>query len=191
MSTFVRFAAGALLALGLASSAHAGDELHLRWDNCFSDGGTYNKLFACDTNSGEDILVGSFRLGQTTDRIDGIEGILDIAGFDPALPPWWQYQTGGCRQNSIQVSFAPPVTSSACLDPAPAGGGIAYEYPYGNGARLRFTWALFYPTLTALAGQEVFAFQLHIGRAGTVGSPACAGCNTPVCIGWGWAEIER
>ena len=48
----IRCAACALLALGLAPAAPAGDELYLRWDNCLGDGGAYNKTFACDTNSG-------------------------------------------------------------------------------------------------------------------------------------------
>src|SRR5206468_11312804 len=41
MSASRRFAVSALLALGLVPAAHAGDEIYLRWDSCFGDGGVY------------------------------------------------------------------------------------------------------------------------------------------------------
>ncbi len=92
MSACTRFAASALLAIGLVPAAHAGDELYLRWDNCLGDGGTYNTVFACDTNAGTETLGGSFRLGVTTVSIVGLDVIVDLAALGSAIPdcpgPW-------------------------------------------------------------------------------------------------------
>ena len=145
MSSCNRFAASALLAFVLVPMAHAGDELYLRWDNCLGDGGAYNKAFACDTNSGEDVLVASFRLGQTAVQVNGLEIAVDITVIGATLPSWWGYGTGACRQGSLNASFTAPVTSSACVDAwtsRQAAGGISYVYPYSgyppNAARLRY-----------------------------------------------------
>src|SRR5262245_62880309 len=100
--------ASALLAVAPVTSARAGDELYLRWDNCFGDGGAYNKVFACDTNSGSETLVGSFRLAATTDSVAGLEINVDLAALGPAIPDWWsmrQSSPAGCRPTSLTANF--------------------------------------------------------------------------------------
>src|SRR5881397_508741 len=130
-----RFAASALLALCLAPAAHAGDELYLRWDNCFGDGGVYNEVFACDTNSGDEFLVGSFRLAATTDSVDALDIALDLHALGPTMPSWWALRTGECRQGSLFGVFSRPTTSTVCLDPwAPLGatGSVSSQPSSGN-----------------------------------------------------------
>jgi hypothetical protein len=39
------------------------------------------------------------------------------------------------------------------------------------------------------AGQEHFALLIRIDHARTTGSPTCAGCAEPVCIGWGSTQV--
>jgi hypothetical protein len=190
MSACNRFAASALLVLCVAPAARAADELYLRWDNCYGDGGAYNKVFACDTNSGTEVLVGSFRLAATA-AFSAIEIKVDLATFGPEMPSWWLMGSSFCRSaSSLSASFSPPATSIACLDPWTELGGAFggfNEDALGFGiARFRGIVAL--PagiTYTAQAGQEVFAFQLRINHARTVGAGSCAGCSTPICIGWG------
>src|SRR5262249_41479533 len=134
MTAVRRFVAGTLLALGLAPAAHAGDELYLRWDNCIGDGGVYNKTFACDTNSGIEFLVGSFRLAATDDSVVGLEITLDLQALGPTMPSWWSFLTGGCRPSSLHAGFTVPPTSTVCLDPWAylASGGVGEEWSYGN-----------------------------------------------------------
>ena len=117
----VRYVLSALLAVGLTPAAHAGNEVYLRWDNCLGDGGTYNRVFACDTNSGFEVLVGSFRLDETMDQASGLSTYIHLAptGSSTPMPAWWSLRPSlpaGCRWGSLTVSFAPPVTSTVCVD---------------------------------------------------------------------------
>ncbi len=191
MTTRKSFAISALLAIGLVPAAHAGDELYLRWDNCFGDGGVHNKVFACDTNAGIETLVGSFRLAATTDSVVSADIAVDLAPMGATLPSWWTLRTAaplGCRPASLGAVFSPPATSTTCLDPwTPAGGvgGASQDTPTANYARIRAVVGVPMPgAFTVAAGQEIFAFQLHINHARTVGSPTCSGCSDPMCIAW-------
>jgi hypothetical protein len=192
MSTFRHLAASFLLALVLAPPTHAADELFLRWDHCFGDGGTYNKTFACDTNSGTDVLVGSFRLDHAVDGVHAIDGVMDVMSLPgQVLPSWWQFvRTGTCRRSSLDVSLVLPPASSACIDPwsdyGPAGG---FDYTLlppvspGYSGRMKFVFGL--PTgasFTIPAGQEIIAFRARIDHALTVGPASCGGCGAPMCI---------
>ena len=197
MKRSIRCAACALLALSLAPVAHAGDELYLRWDNCIGDGGAYNKTFACDTNSGFEVLVGSFRLAQTTDTVTTLETVVDLAPLGMTLPSWWQYvETGSCRLNSLTMSLVPPLTANTCVDhwsTNSAAGGRTYEFSnFANTqARLRMVQAV--PAgfgFTVPGGEEAFAFRVRIDHARTVGPSACSGCSVPMCIGWGQAVLH-
>jgi hypothetical protein len=183
--------------LGLAPAAHAADELYLRWDNCFGDGGAYNKTFACDTNSGFEFLVGSFRLAQTRDTVTALETIVDLAPLGMTLPSWWQFvETGSCRQNSLIMSLVPPLTANTCVDhwsTNGAAGGRTYQFStFVDGvARLKMVQAV--PQgfeFTVPAGEEAFAFSVRIDHAKTVGPSACSGCSVPMCIGWGQAVLH-
>lgn len=198
--SFLRsFAACALLAMGLAWTAQAGNEIHLRWDNCYGDGGAYNRVFACDTNSGAEMLVGSFRLDSTTDSITGAVIVMDLASVGPQLPSWWEMgaptHPTNCRTvSSLQGIFARPSTSTVCADPwlGRAAGGASFLPMGGNRARINASLAMAQgEVLTAQAGQEVFAFQLRINHARTTGLGACSGCSEPFCISWSWGGITR
>ena len=58
-----RFSAGPLLALALVAPAHAAQGVNLSWSRCHGEaGGTQNRAFACDTNTGAEHLVASFVL---------------------------------------------------------------------------------------------------------------------------------
>lgn len=189
MSTFRHLAASALLALVLAPAAHAADELFLRWDHCFGDGGTYNKTFACDTNSGTDVLVGSFRLDHTVEGVQALDGSMDVMPLSgQLLPSWWQFVVAGsCRRSSLNVSFNPPATSSACIDPwsafGPVGGFDYQPLPGSVAGRMKFVFGLPNGASFAIpAGQEIIAFQARIDHALTAGPASCGGCSAPMCI---------
>jgi hypothetical protein len=197
MKPLARFIASALLACSLAPAAHADHQLYLRWDNCYGDGGTFNKTFACDTNSGTDVLVGSFRLDATFDSVSSADFTLDIAALGGTLPPWWSSGSGTCRQGSLTSSFLRPATSTICLESWDnlGGGGVgSFGYQTSPSGSVRINGVVAVPPgnwFTATAGQEFFVFQVRFSHIKTVGPSACAGCNTPVCIALNLMRLGR
>jgi hypothetical protein len=199
MNAASRLASTALLALLLASTAHAANEVYLRWDDCYGDGGAYAKTFACDTNAGVDPLVGSFRLDTAVEMISATEVVIDLAVISGEIPAWWNMRTGGCRlSSSLTADFHRPATSTVCLDSwdtAGSGGAVGalsmQPLPGGGGARITGVFAV--PSgswFSAPAGQEIFSFQGRINHARTVDPSACAGCATPVCISLGVMRLH-
>ena len=162
----------------------------LRWDNCYSDGGVANKMFACDTNAGSERLVMSFVPDADMPQVGGLESRLFVLSVSATLPAWWQFKnTGTCRLASLSLSTALPPGSVNCVDwsSGNAAGGIgtynigAYSGP--NGVFVTTAVAVPPGALVALfAGQEYFASSLVINHAKTVGSGACGGCDQPVCL---------
>jgi hypothetical protein len=186
-----RWTLAALLVLAFALPADAASTppgVNLRWDNCFSDGGLANKDFACDTNSGSELLVASFELTAPLSQVDGQEAIIDLVSASPSLPAWWQLNyanIGTCRAFALSIQ---PHDSPGCPDWAPGLASLniaAYQLGQRgpNTARLQILNAVRPEALQDLvAGQEYSAFQLSISHAKTVGLGACDGCGIPVCI---------
>lgn len=174
----------------VVSLAHAAAGVNIRWTSCFGDGGTFNRNFACDTNTGFNVLVSSFELGQPILQVVGNEAVLDFASPAPSLPSWWLFKNAGtCRQNALSANFVAPATPGACADwtSGQAGGGIgSYNVGTFSGpTTARMTIALAVPisvNVGLVAGQEYFSNNLVIRNDKTVGTDACAGCATPVCI---------
>jgi hypothetical protein len=188
MRTLARSAL-ALSLLALATAAHAGQGVNLRWNACLGDAGTANRNFACNTNTGSETLVASFELGTDLPLISGNEVVIDLASAGTAIPAWWQMWTpGSCRPSSLSMNATISASADACADwaNAQAFGGIA-AYDIGsrgvNTARIKLALSVAVLSLSGLsAGQEYFSFNLVIIHAKTVGTGACAGCTTPVCI---------
>lgn len=179
---------GTLLAL-TAVVATAAPGTNLRWVNCFGDAGTQNRNFACNTNTGNHILVGSFELGADILQASGNEVVIDIAAADAVLPAWWAFKNAGtCRQTSQSMNFTIPGTAVVCADWAngQAAGGIgAYNIGQSGPNTARVVAAIAVPA-TALAdlfgGQEYFSYNLVMNSAKTVGLGSCTGCQVPVCV---------
>ncbi|MCE9628255.1 MAG: hypothetical protein K8R56_10120 [Candidatus Eisenbacteria bacterium] len=180
---------GMLLAV-TASIAAAAPGTNLRWTNCFGDAGAINRTFACTSNTGSNILVGSFELGADILTASGLEVVIDLASSGASLPAWWQFKNAGtCRTTSLSANFTIPGTAAVCQDWAAAqsSGGIG-AYDIGgaagaNTARVKMAIAVPPSALVDLfAATEYFGYNLAINNAKTVGTGACAGCATPVCI---------
>ena len=90
-----------LAGLLIAGPATGEEGLNLSWDDCGSHGAS-NKAFACDTNTGEDVLVLSFKLSDDLVGFLGSQGYVDVRGY-PSLPDWWRFSEPppgsfqGCR----------------------------------------------------------------------------------------------
>jgi hypothetical protein len=182
----------ALIALGLilapmASYAAAG--VGLRWDACFGDLGPINRDFACDRNTGVDVLVGSFAVYQDMPAVNGLLIALDIQSASAVLPAWWMFRTAGaCRSNAVSFTTTPPDGMVACSDWSEGQAiGVLGTYTLDTrrsfSARLIASSAVHASLATALAPeQEYFAFTLRIQHSGTVGSGSCDGCCVPVGV---------
>ena len=180
------------LLLALSASIASASGVGLKWNSCAGDGGATNKAFACASNAGSNLLVGTFALdpaGPGLANVSGNEVIIDLASADPVLPAWWQmFKLGTCRQASLSMNFVISALAVNCLDWAQAqsAGGIgAYNIGQRGPNTSRIIAAIAVPP-TALqnlvGGQEYFAFNVAIGNQKTVGTGNCAGCQTPVCI---------
>lgn len=186
---------GLLLLILLATSARAtgitAPGVNLAWDQCFGDGGTHNKTFACDVNTGSDRLVASFELGSDLPGVTGLEMYLDVRSTSSTVPAWWAFNAPGgvigCRGSALLASATMPPGSVNCADWAgglAAGGLAAYRIGsfYGpSNARVITGFAVAEP-LDLVGGQEYFAMTLNLSHTKTVGTGACGGCDIPVCI---------
>lgn len=182
----------ALLALALvllATAAHAGAGVNLRWDRCFGDAGTQNKAFACDTNTGSDVLVCSFEVAAEILQATGQEVTIDLVATATTLPGWWEFKNAGtCRQLSLTMNTALSPTAVVCSDWS-SGQSLAALRGYSssffgpNSARIRINSAVANESAAHLfPGMEYFVCNVVINHAKTVGTGACAGCTVPVCL---------
>ena len=182
----------ALFTVALATSALAAPTLpgiNMRWDNCYADGGVMNKSFACDTNTGTELAVMSLQLEAGMDPVSGMEIRVSLKAAAPALPAWWQFKnTGSCRQASL--SYIPFLASTAdCIDwgQGHGGGGAVAAYrvdEIGPGSAV-IVIASAVPSTNLVQLDPVTEYTvgaLTVNHAKTVGTDACAGCTTPVCI---------
>lgn len=179
--------------LALSAPAFAGTTppgVNLRWDHCFADGGTANRTFACDTNSGLETMVMSFELDHAESGASGVEVTIDMNSAAAAMPAWWTFKNPGtCRPSSVLASLTPPAGTLQCVEwsGGNASGGLAAYSINGlfasNQATLLAAFAVLPENLVNLsAGVEYFVGAITINHAKTVGTGACAGCQVPVCL---------
>ena len=187
-----------LLLLALLPEAASGLQpgVALRWDACLGDGGTANRAFACDTNSGGEVLVASFVPGRDFNGVQGFEPQVDFFSSTATIPAWWEFiNAGACRTISLSMDCVAPAGAASCIDPAP---GISacflgtYEMGFLSPGRVRlraFRYVMAADTFSLLNGQHYFAFMLRINHAKTTGTGACAGCSISTCIGFSGMRI--
>ena len=181
---------GALLALSATVASAAG--VNLAWLRCFGEGsGTQNRTFACASNTGSNLAVGSFIAPAGTQGVSGNEVVIDLQSQGTVLPAWWQLRgTGQCRgvgTPALSVNFVANGADAVCIDEFGGGGagGIgAYTVGYGGALnRARLTMAIATAAPAPLdADVEYFAFNMIITNTKSVGTGSCAGCSIPVCI---------
>lgn len=186
----LRAPAAVLAMLLLPTSAHAAPGIAMRWDHCYADGGTPNKNFACDANTGTNSLTVSFSPPSDMTQVSGNEVIIDILASSAALPSWWEFKNpGSCRLTSLSMNAVLPAGSANCIDvwQGNAAGGVgAYNLHFFSAPnRPRIGLAVAVPADhlgIALVGHEYFSLNLTINNQKTLGTGSCAGCTTPVCL---------
>ncbi len=186
----------AILALLPALPAHAG-AVNLRWSACWGDGGTVNRQFACDTNSGSDLLVASFSVPAPVSGVLTMVGRVNLAFAGTSVPEWWQLRgTGACRSSGLGLSTAPPAGATSCADWADGNRDALLVYRPGffsaNTAQLEVTSpATPGAAFDLVPGQEYFAFTAIINHQKTVGTGSCAGCLLGACMGFMGVNLTR
>ncbi|MEO7868034.1 MAG: hypothetical protein ABIU54_10385 [Candidatus Eisenbacteria bacterium] len=192
--------AGALLFLALMLSAPAAlaqGTLALRWQTCAPDGPAVMEP-ACSSNLGQVQLALSFRPDTAVASVIGWNMVLDIATDADPLPPWWQLQPGGCRQNQL-FTVTPSGAEGQCLDRWSQTGAslvqlVSYPRLGGDTRQVRLVLAVAVPTADAFdlsAGQSYLAALLAVRLGLTQGTGACAGCTSPACIVFNSLEVIR
>ena len=183
--TFVMTAAW----LGLVVGPAAGSGLNLGWSDCAGlGGGAVNRTFACDTNSGDHVLVGSFLAPAGLVRVTGFEAALTLQTAGATLASWWDI--GGCRSSSAATFSADFTTGPfSCTDYFTGGAsGGGYYLPLEGGPnraemRIGFALPLGSSGIGAIAtDNEVYAFKVTINNSKTTGLGACTGCSSGACI---------
>lgn len=176
--------AAALLAL-LASAAHAQGGINLYWNSCQ---GAPARTFACNTNSGNSFVFGSFVAPYGVTAMSANEIVIDVLSSNVAIPQWWELKNAGaCRPNALSVSFdATTDVSGNCADywQGQAVGGIgAYQVLSPFKRRIIAVGAVPPSAVGPLeAGTEYFSFRIAINHSASTGSGSCAGCLEPVCL---------
>ena len=182
-----------LLALAAAPALSAPNPygLNVAWDQCYGDGGTPNRSFACNTNSGTERLVLSFVTDARIENGSGMEMYLQLASDSGTLPSWWSMKNSGtCRPTALAFTLQPPNPSSAlCVDWGASffgSAGIGY-YNIGAAGPNTVTTAAAVGVPQGLGlivdpGVQYFTGTYIINHTKTVGTGSCSGCQVPVCI---------
>lgn len=186
------------LFMGVAPTIRA-EGLNLSWDDC-GNLGVFAKSFACDVNTGEDVLVASCMLPATIDSVCGFQADMDGV-FGVTVPDWWRIRTPinppdpvFCR-DTLGFRLVHEPGSQSCpqmFGSIPPEGGSAN--PYGlrwlviprytaDTRRMRFGLEGFAPDHPAVSpGIEYYAFSIKLRHTQTVGPGSCAGCEEPLCL---------
>lgn len=187
-----------VLVTALATSALAAPTLpgiNVRWDNCVADGGVMNKVFACDSNAGSDLLVFSLQLDTPMSPVSGMEIRISLKPSVPVLPAWWDFKKSPvssvdvCRPASLNFIPSPTLPFAGCADwgEGRENGGIgAYRADELGPGSAVILIASAVPSVSLVQQldpvTEYVVGALSMNHAKTVGAGSCGGCNTPVCI---------
>jgi hypothetical protein len=168
-----------LLVLAPAPARAAGSGL--RWISCQ---GASNRNFACDRNTGSELLVGSFS-SPTSMSMIAAEVYIRITVAEGEIPNWWRmWANADCRKGGSNLSV--DVSSETeCDDPwgGQATGLFAPHSIDSRGVDLRMVMAV--PSTSPVsigAGRSYALFKLGLQHTRSTGSGACGGCSTPACI---------
>jgi hypothetical protein len=144
----------------------------------------------CASPTAIDLMFASVMVYADVPGIIADQGIIDATvGFDPlTLPPFWQFQTGGCN-GPANLLFSSDFTTGpyGCYDmwqglgtTGGQWGGEAGPTPVGNRARIKFTTAVLAENPVMLPANTP-TYTVRVGFKHT-NVALCPGCETPVCF---------
>ncbi len=178
----------AALALS-ASMAFAAGGLNLLYNGCSLDGGATSATFACDVNTGAELLYASVILPADMPQFLGTTAIVDVTVEAAALPDWWLTASGQCRANAISMSFDPSVLTTNCWniwhDNPNLSVFTVQQFLHGPNT-LRLNGGAAVPAGSEIAltadGAELNVCRITVNHTNTVGATACAGCTDGACL---------
>ncbi len=151
------------------------------------------RSFACDTNSGSNILVGSFMLDADLLQVNGNELVVDLCTSTASLPDWWRYKNvGSCRLTALSIAGQ---DGANCPDMFSLTGSMniaAYQLGLQGANTARILSVNAVPSsavVDLLGGQEYGIAKWTISNAKTVGLGSCAGCLAFACIVFNSANL--
>ncbi len=192
-----------ILLMSAASAAFAGGFDITYGEGCWLETPSTVKTFACDTNTGAMIFTISCNTSLPVADFVGFTAIVDSRTdwwYGPPLSDWWQlYNTGSCRATSLSVSNDFTLSpQTACTDPFSGRMAIAsvsayetalYPPPYPLNAPPTYCARLKLAATTGDGGIIPFeadtwyyVARVRVNYAKTVGTGACAGCETPMAL---------
>lgn len=175
----------ALLALFLALTATSAraSGMNVSWTECGA-AGTSNRIFACNSNVGSHSMVVSFVPPIGITNLTGLRAILHLRSAAANWQDWWRFDASSCRSGSLTID---PDFAGFCTN-AWAGQGTgdwSQAIAPGSFSEMTITVNISLPPgqgRTLSSEVEYTAFKLMIDDMKTVGTQACGGCATPVCI---------
>src|SRR5882762_9232471 len=116
MKSYLAVLAAALLLTRASPAMAAGIDLF--WNDCgLGATATTNQSFACDTNDGSHLLVGSFDPPDGLTLVNGMIAIVDLTSESCPMTDWWQFKNAGtCRQTALSSVAVPLAGQVACGD---------------------------------------------------------------------------
>jgi hypothetical protein len=176
-----------------ALPAAADTGIALAWGDC-APNGSRDVITACSSDAGSSTLLLSLESASAIPDVIGWILVLDLAADSSVLPPWWQFQGGGCRSGRLQAA-SPTGFELDCADQWSAAGSSAVQSfqnprPGGTDAQARVLVAMAVPSnaaFTVAPDQSQLAARLVVSNVGTT---TCAGCTTPVCLVFNSAEVQ-
>ncbi len=178
-------------ALSLGAPRASAEGFDLRWNSCASDGGAANENFACDTDAGTHLLVGSFQLDQPITGLVFVEVVLDFIVADHlTVSPWWEFFD--CHAGALYADAAIYPSASNCSDWS-GGSGVGGLIGWNHGGsiapadtashrRIVVAAAVDVPGVNLAANTDYFLFTVNIDNINTTDPGSCAGCTQPVCV---------
>ncbi len=181
------------LLLAMTATVASARGLNLRWTNCVGDAGVQDRVFACASNVGSNVMAGSFVLDADLLQVNGNELVVDLSTASATLPDWWQFKNvGSCRQTALSIAAQ---DGGGCPDMFQGQASMniaAYQLNlHGpNSGRILCVNAVAAAAIVDLfGGQEYGIARWTISNTKTVGTGACAGCQIPTCIVFNSANI--
>jgi hypothetical protein len=184
-------AAGAALVILIQAAPVLATGINLFWNDCsIGATATTNRNFACDTNEGWHVLVGSFDPPDGISMVNGVSAAVDVYSASCPMTSWWQFKNPGfCRRFALSANAVVLPGQGACADQWQGQAGaavIAYLVPLEQSyRRARIGISVSVPTSVVgpvQAGTEYYAFNLVIRNENTVGAGSCAGCADPTSL---------
>ncbi|HTK30921.1 MAG TPA: hypothetical protein VL332_03080 [Candidatus Saccharimonadaceae bacterium] len=182
-------------AVALAAGPARATGINLSWNDC-GTAGVSNRVSSCISNTGDNVMIGSFVPPGGINSLVAMVATLDVQANAPVLPSWWQLRAGsGCRPTSMSGQFLFQ-NLSACQDYWSNQGYGAIDFNPGweglNHGRVRLVYAVGSTSGQSVSsGTEYYAFQLVINNARSSGAEACTGCAVPACIIFQSLELDQ